>query len=111
MLGEMGRALKTCMSEHRRAVEEIASALAQHAWEHNHHIDLTSVCVLETEFHYCSRLSREAIYICRQPSSLNRDRGTLPDAYDPIILWLPFTISSHMMQQAIQLKQVKAMLP
>ena len=52
------------------------SALAQHEWEHNHHIDGTSMCVLETESHYCSKL----------PSSFNRDRGTLPDVYDAIIL-------------------------
>ena len=32
-----------------------------------------------------SRLSREAIYIRRQPSSLTRDRGTLPDVYDHLI--------------------------
>ena len=60
-VGEMGRALKTRVSEHRRAVEKrdfSASALAQHAWEHDHYIDWTSTCVLETETHHCSRLSR-----------------------------------------------------
>ena len=39
-VGETGRALKTC-----RAVEKIdssASALAQHAWDHDHHINWTS---------------------------------------------------------------------
>ena len=36
---EMARALKTHMSEHCRVMEFSASALAQHAWEHNHHID------------------------------------------------------------------------
>ena len=85
-VGETGRALKTCMSKHRRAVKKMdfsASAQAQHAWEHNHHIDWTSTCVLKVDQ---SRLSREAIYIHRQPSSLNRDRGTLPDMYDFIIL-------------------------
>ena len=85
----VGRALKTRMSEHCRAVEKMdssASALAQHAWEHDHHIDWASMCVLGTESHYRSRLSREAIYIRGQPSSLNRDRDTLPDVYDPIIL-------------------------
>ena len=41
-VGEMGRALKTRTSEHHKAVEKMdfsASALAQHAWEHNHHIN------------------------------------------------------------------------
>ena len=48
-VGEMGRALKTRVSEHHRAMEKMdfsASALAQHAWEHDHHIDWTSTCVL-----------------------------------------------------------------
>ena len=39
-VGETGRALKTRMSEYRMAVEKMdfsASALAQHAWEHDHH--------------------------------------------------------------------------
>ena len=87
-VGETGRALKTCVSKHQRAVEKMnfsGSALAQHAWENHHHIDWTSACILGTESHYHSRLSREAIYIRRQPSSLNRDRGTLPDVYDHLI--------------------------
>ena len=87
-VGETKRALKTCVSEHHRAVENMdfsGSALAQHAWEHDHHIDWTSTCILGVESHYRSRLSREAIHICRQPSSLNRDRGSLPDVYDHLI--------------------------
>ena len=60
-----------------------ASALVQHAWEHDYYIDWTSTCVVKVESHYHSRLSRD---IHRQPSSLNRDRGTLPDMYDFIIL-------------------------
>ena len=84
-VGETKRALKTCVSEHHRAVKKMdfsGSALAQHAWEHDHHIDWTSACILDVESHYRSRLAREAIHICRQPSSLNRDRGSLPDIYD-----------------------------
>ena len=76
------------MSEYCRAVEKMnssASDLAQHAWEHDHDIGWTSTCVLGTESHYHSRLSRQAINIRRQ---LNRDRGTLPDVYDPILLQL-----------------------
>ena len=87
-VGETKRALKTRVSEHRRAVEKmdfLGSALAQHAWEHDHHIDWTSTCILSVESHYRSRLAREAIHIHRQPSSLNRDRGSLPDTYDHLI--------------------------
>ena len=87
-VGETKRALKTCVSEHRRAVEKmdfLGSALAQHAWEHDHHIDWTNACILDVESHYRSRLAREAIHIRRQPSSLNRDRGSLPAIYDHLI--------------------------
>ena len=60
----MGRALKTRVSEHHRAMEKrdfSASVLVQHAWEHDHHIDWTSMCILGVESHYRSRISREAI--------------------------------------------------
>ena len=72
-VGETKRALQTRVSEHRRAIENMdfsGSALAQHAWEHDHHIDWTSTCILG-ESHY--RSLKEAIHIHRQPSSLNRD--------------------------------------
>ena len=42
---------------HCRAVESMnfsSSALAVHAWEHSHHIDWTSVSVLEVDSHYYS---------------------------------------------------------
>ena len=55
-VGEMGRALKTHVSEHRRAVEKRDFSASALAWEHDHHIDWTSMCVLETESHYHSRL-------------------------------------------------------
>ena len=43
-VSETGRALKNHVSEHRRPMEKMdfsTSALAQHAWEHDHHIDWT----------------------------------------------------------------------
>ena len=64
-VGETKRALKTRVSEHRRAVEKmdfLGSTLAEHAWKHDHHIDWTSACILDVESHYRSRLSREAIH-------------------------------------------------
>ena len=48
-IGKTGRALKTCMLKHCRAVQKMdfsASALAQHALEYGHHIDWISTCVL-----------------------------------------------------------------
>ena len=64
-VGETKRALKTRVSEHCKAVEKmdfLGSALAEHAWKHDHHIDWTSACILDVESHYRSRLSREAIH-------------------------------------------------
>ena len=58
----MGR---TRMLQHRRVMDFSASALAQHVLKHDHHIDWISMCFLRVESHYWSRLSREAIYICR----------------------------------------------
>ena len=51
-VSETGRALKTHVPEHSRAMEKrdfSASALAQHAWEHDHHVNWTSTCVLGVE--------------------------------------------------------------
>ena len=47
---ETGRVLKTRMSEHCRE-GDFTSALAQHAWDQDHHIDWTSTYVLETQSH------------------------------------------------------------
>ena len=60
---------------------------------------MASMCVLGVESNYWPKLSREG-----QPFSHNRDRGTLPDMYD---YHTPFTISSHILQQVVQLKEVK----
>ena len=46
-IGETGRPLETRMSEDCRAVEKMDfSTSALHVWEHDHHIDWTSTCVL-----------------------------------------------------------------
>ena len=70
-VGEMQRVLKTCVLEHRRAMEKMdffASALTQHAREQDHHIDWTSMCVLEVELSLTTSQRGNL-----QPSSLNRD--------------------------------------
>ena len=62
-IGETRRALRTRVSKHCRVMEKMdfsASVLAQHAWEHDHHIEWTSTCVLRVESHYWSTISREA---------------------------------------------------
>ena len=87
-VGQTGRALKTRLTEHQKAVRNAdfsSSALAQHAWDNSHRIDWTSICVLGSEPRLPSRLSREAIHIRRQSTPLNRDRGSLPDVYDFLI--------------------------
>ena len=83
-----GWTLKTRVLEHKKAVERAefsSSALVEHAWKYNHRIDWANARILGVESKYHSRLSREAIHIRRWKTSLNRDRGTLPDIYDCII--------------------------
>ena len=68
-VGETSRALKTHLSEHKKTVEKAdfsSSALAEHAWSHKHQIDWTNTHILNTEPCYHSRLTREAIHLCRQ---------------------------------------------
>ena len=85
-VGETGRALNTHMSEHRRAVDEmdLCSSTACMGARPSHRLD-KHVC-LKIWTSLLVRTIQRAIYICRQPSSLNRDRGTLPDMYDFIII-------------------------
>ena len=94
-VGETGRALKTHMLEHRRAVEKMdfsASALVQHALEHDHHINWTSMCVLGVESHYRSRLSTAV-----GSPLFSIGRGTLPDNRPK---WIGYR--SHKMQPMLR---------
>ena len=87
-VGEMKRRLQSRMNEHKKAVQKgevNTSALAEHAWSADHHIDWDSMSVLDTSGWYYSRLTLEAIYTRRQKYSLNRDRGKLAIAYDVLI--------------------------
>lgn len=79
-VGKTSSALKTRLSEHKKAVEKAdfsSSALAEHAWSHNHLIDWMNTGILNIESCYHLRLTREAIHIRRQSVSLNRNRGCL----------------------------------
>ena len=44
---------------------------------HNCTFDWDSVTILEANLHYCSRLSKKVIQICRQQLSLNKDQDCL----------------------------------
>ena len=49
-------------AEHCRAVEKMdlsGSALAQHAWEHDNHIDWMSACILDVESNYTVKMKWE----------------------------------------------------
>ena len=92
------------MSEHCRAMEKMdfsASALVQHAWEHDHHINWTSTCVLGVESHYQSRISREASAGSPLPSI-----GTgIPCLTCMILSYCDYPSPSR--AEAIRLKEVK----
>ena len=87
-VGETMRRLETRMTEHRRAVqrgETNVSALADHAWTVNHHIDWGSTTVLGVNPRYYARLTLEAIHIRGQKGSLNRDSGRLDTVYNSLL--------------------------
>ena len=56
-----------------------SSALAEHAWKHNHCVHWVDACVLGVESKHQLRLTGEAINIRRLQSFVNKDRGTLQD--------------------------------
>lgn len=83
-IGQSSRTLLCRVKEHKWAVQNgdtYTSALAEHAWEVSHHIDWSSVEVLDSEQFLFSRLLLEFWYIHREPYPINRDRGPLPTEY------------------------------
>ena len=53
----------------------MSSPVIEHVSKEQHRIDWDSVKVLDQEADWFTRGVREAIQICRQGSTLNRDRG------------------------------------
>ena len=83
-IGQTGRLLQTRIEEHKTAVKYAkcdVSAVAEHVWERNHHVDFQSVSILARDCNLNQRLSLESWFI-RKSSTFNREMGSLPPAYN-----------------------------
>ena len=84
-MGQSRRSLDYRVKEHQRAVwngDTNASALAEHAWNKEHHIDWQNAEVLEAnQQHWRKRCLLELWHINKEAKPLNRECGTLPDKY------------------------------
>ena len=72
------------MSEHRRALKKgdiQASALAEHVLEASHAVDLSKSVVLDQHQHTTTRCMLEIWHIQRNQTTLNGERGALPEVY------------------------------
>ena len=87
-VGETKRKLCKRMDEHKRAVrmEDFnTSAIAEHAWNAGHGVNWNGVTVLDQPKKLHPRVALEAFHIRKQLLPLNRDRGSLPSAYDRLL--------------------------
>ena len=80
--GQTERALKTRISEHKKAVLmfDHNSKLACHVHEHHHHMDFKNVEVVGHEAHYHQRLFLEAWMSVKDPNAGN-DYMVIPEVY------------------------------
>ena len=93
-VGQSGRSLACRMKEHQRAVrggDTNASAIAEHAWGHQHQIDWGAAEVLDSNPNWHPRCLLESWHIHKERKSMNRDRGNLPQIYRTLL----GTVSSH----------------
>ena len=87
-VGETKRKLCKRMDEHKRALRMAdfnVSVVAEHAWSAGHGVDWNGVTILDQHKDLHPRLTLEAFHIWKQPLPLNRDRGSLPPAYDHLL--------------------------
>ena len=83
-IGLTGRSLKHQLAEHRRALKKgdvAISALAEHALETGHPVDLSKAEVIDYHPFTTNRCLLESWHIQHTTDTLNRERGTLPTVY------------------------------
>ena len=84
-IGETVRRLETRVKEHRDACHKGAlkkSALAEHTWKNHHPIKWEEVLVVDRARTAKELLAKEAIHICLNCPSLNRDESLeLPECW------------------------------
>ena len=87
-VGQSGCSLACRIKEHQRAVgggDTNASAIAEHAWGQHHQIDWGAAEVLDTNPSWHPRCLLESWHIHKQQSTMNRDRGNLPQIYSTLL--------------------------
>ena len=87
-IGQTGRNLKHWLAEHRHALKKgdvATSALAEHALETGHPMDLTKAEVIDHHPFTSNRCLLESWHIQRSADTLNRERGTLPAVYTALL--------------------------
>ena len=92
ILWQTERALKTRISEHKKAVLmfDHNSKLACHVHEHHHHMDFQNVEVVGHEAHYHQRLFLEAWMSVKDPNAGN-DHIIIPEVYKCLARTLKFS--------------------
>ena len=87
-IGQTGRSLKHWLAEHRQALKKgdvATSALAEHALETGHPVDLTRAEVVDHHPIATNRCLLESWHIQRTAGTLNREKGTLPTVYTALL--------------------------
>jgi hypothetical protein len=77
-VGQTGRSIEARYKEHMRHVrlkQPDKSAVAEHNFKTGHHIDFSSISVLDKTTGYMDRLVKEAIEIQLSTGNFNRDGG------------------------------------
>ena len=89
-MGQSECCLSCRVRENQRMVwngDTNASALAEHAWKEDHHIDWQNAEVLEAnQQHWRKRCLLESWHINKEVKSLNRECGPLPDIYHSLLV-------------------------
>ena len=87
-IGQTGRTLGQRVKEHQRSVRDkkiATSVLAKHSERTGHTADWTRAEVLDNCSHTSKRCLVESWMIQKEPSSLNRELGTLPTVYKTLM--------------------------
>ena len=80
--------LQESTKEHKRALTSgnlVQSAVAEHAAHESHVIDWNKAKVVDTHPQYHQRCTLESWHIRSETTTMNRDDGSLPQAYNTLL--------------------------
>ena len=90
-VGQTCRTLDHRLKEHKRALTSgnlAQSAVAEHAAHESHVIDWKEAKVVDTHPRYHQRCAFESWHIRSETTTMNRDDGSLPQAYNTLLNYL-----------------------